>query len=593
MGHALVAGLLLLAIFVAWYDSGRVSQALGSLRHPEISTATRRQIAADALHMAMARPLLGWGFGTFAWIYPQFRSFYTNLPIHAAHDDFAQALAELGFLGFAAITWLLVIVFRRASRRLKDWEADSASCAQLASAIGAGALLLHGLSDFNMQVPANAAMFFALCAITCAGRNHDFSARQPGKFASAVLVLAALLFAVTCGISFREQQLARTWEPARLVRAAQFNRFDAQPWLRLGYLELNAADSEAAALDLARAAQLNPHDARTWLELAQAHSALADDAGAKHSLDVAVSYAPTTPTNLAVAAGLYFQIGERQAGLAQLRALTENSPDLVPASVELAWRATHDVEIVLQKVAARNVDAQFALLQVLIEHDDLASAKRVWAQIHREHPTLNARQAFSYLQFLIEKNDGSEAEAVWRAVTAQPAYAAYRGDEGRLVNGGFESGVLNAGLGWRYQEAQGVKVFLDPSVAHGGKQSLALAFHGEVAETGMMQYVPVKPNANYHLGGFFQSKQLDGAGGLQWQIIENGTGTLLGATPTLTEADSWEEFGADFDTGPKTQIVVLRLVRMPEGNVLEGKVWFDDLSLASKPSAIGNGSRKH
>jgi hypothetical protein len=28
--------------------------------------------------MAMQRPILGWGLGTFPVVYPQFRTFYTN-----------------------------------------------------------------------------------------------------------------------------------------------------------------------------------------------------------------------------------------------------------------------------------------------------------------------------------------------------------------------------------------------------------------------------------------------------------------------------------------------------------------------------------
>jgi O-antigen ligase len=38
--------------------------------------------------MVRQRPLLGWGFGTFEVVYPSFRSFYTDLAVNAAHNDF-------------------------------------------------------------------------------------------------------------------------------------------------------------------------------------------------------------------------------------------------------------------------------------------------------------------------------------------------------------------------------------------------------------------------------------------------------------------------------------------------------------------------
>ena len=53
------------------------------------------------------RPVLGWGLGTFPTIYPHYRSFYTNLFINEAHNDYAQLLVETGLLGFALMLWFL------------------------------------------------------------------------------------------------------------------------------------------------------------------------------------------------------------------------------------------------------------------------------------------------------------------------------------------------------------------------------------------------------------------------------------------------------------------------------------------------------
>jgi hypothetical protein len=39
----------------------------------------------------------------------------------------------------------------------------------MAALIGCTGLLIHSLSDFNLQIPANAALFFALTAIATTG----------------------------------------------------------------------------------------------------------------------------------------------------------------------------------------------------------------------------------------------------------------------------------------------------------------------------------------------------------------------------------------------------------------------------------------
>ena len=57
-------------------------------------------------------PLLGWGLGTFPTIYPSFRSFYTNLFVNQAHNDYAQLLVETGLLGFGLMLWFVFRLYR-------------------------------------------------------------------------------------------------------------------------------------------------------------------------------------------------------------------------------------------------------------------------------------------------------------------------------------------------------------------------------------------------------------------------------------------------------------------------------------------------
>ncbi len=86
--------------------------------------------------MFRQRPLLGWGLGTFETVYPQFRSFYTNLLVDKAHNDYSQLLAETGIVGFALMVWFLVSVFRRALPKIRNWPSDVNGAVTLAAIIG-------------------------------------------------------------------------------------------------------------------------------------------------------------------------------------------------------------------------------------------------------------------------------------------------------------------------------------------------------------------------------------------------------------------------------------------------------------------------
>jgi O-antigen ligase len=131
----------------------------------EISGGMRFSIDRDTAKMFAHRPVLGWGLGTFPVVYPQFRSFYTNFFVNEAHNDYLQLLAETGILGFSTMAWFLFIVFRQVRRKTHKWTGDVSGAVSIACALGVLGILVHSLVDFNLQIPANAALFYVFCAI--------------------------------------------------------------------------------------------------------------------------------------------------------------------------------------------------------------------------------------------------------------------------------------------------------------------------------------------------------------------------------------------------------------------------------------------
>jgi O-antigen ligase len=164
-----LAGFLGIAlILLAWLGGGDLAERMASIHNGtrmELSGGTRLTIDGDALKMFAQKPLFGWGLGVFPDVYPQFSSLSTNLQLGAAHNDYLQLLVEMGALGFATVLWFVLTLFRSALRKLKHCPLDTNAAVTLASMLGITGILVHSLVDFNLQIPANAALFYVLCVV--------------------------------------------------------------------------------------------------------------------------------------------------------------------------------------------------------------------------------------------------------------------------------------------------------------------------------------------------------------------------------------------------------------------------------------------
>ncbi|HVN19628.1 MAG TPA: O-antigen ligase family protein [Dongiaceae bacterium] len=168
---SVAAFVVVLMSLLVWLGGKELTTKVSSISteaRGEISGGMRLSIDKDGLHMFRHRPILGWGLGTFPVVYPQFRSFYTNFFVNEAHNDYVQLLAEMGILGFATMVWLLVLVYRHAVRKIANWTGQMSGAVTLACTLGIAGILLHSLLDFNLQIPANAALFYVLCTVVAA-----------------------------------------------------------------------------------------------------------------------------------------------------------------------------------------------------------------------------------------------------------------------------------------------------------------------------------------------------------------------------------------------------------------------------------------
>jgi O-antigen ligase len=158
-----VAFCLVTALFLAWIAPQQVGSRITDIHDP-----ARWLIHRDSIHMFAAHPFLGSGFGSFATAFPRYRVFYDGFFINHAHDDYLELLLETGLAGWGVAVWFIVVLYREGLRNLRSARLSPAALISTAALAGCTGLLAHSFLDFNLHIPANAALFYVLCAIATA-----------------------------------------------------------------------------------------------------------------------------------------------------------------------------------------------------------------------------------------------------------------------------------------------------------------------------------------------------------------------------------------------------------------------------------------
>ena len=175
------AFLAVVIVFLIWMGGNELTRRLVSIHseaREEINGGVRLSIDRDCLRMLIKRPFLGWGLGAFPIVYPEFRSFYTTFFVNHAHNDYLQLLVETGLAGFSIAVWFLVLMFRQAAHKLNNWTETASGAMTVAAVLGCVGILVHSFLDFNLQIPANAALFYVLCAIAASAPLQESQRRR-------------------------------------------------------------------------------------------------------------------------------------------------------------------------------------------------------------------------------------------------------------------------------------------------------------------------------------------------------------------------------------------------------------------------------
>jgi len=134
-------------------------------------SGSRMDIWWDSLPIIKDHPL-GIGLSNYENVFQVYnQSFTSDKTVIHAHNDYLQLLIETGWVGFFTIMSGFFIFLGKSARRIKqlDFRRDPLRFFLAVGAFsGLISMCVHGLFDFNLQIPANCLYFVVLMAILSA-----------------------------------------------------------------------------------------------------------------------------------------------------------------------------------------------------------------------------------------------------------------------------------------------------------------------------------------------------------------------------------------------------------------------------------------
>ncbi len=139
----------------------------------------RDDVVAYALPQLRERPVTGFGAGAFETSFQRFPGRDVTGLFNHAHNDFLQFAIEYGLVGVVPLAGFVLWAFWHGLRPMIRRRSIYRSGVGLGACMGILSLMIHSATDFNLQMPANAATFVVLCAIAVlAGHHHRGNRRR-------------------------------------------------------------------------------------------------------------------------------------------------------------------------------------------------------------------------------------------------------------------------------------------------------------------------------------------------------------------------------------------------------------------------------
>ncbi len=378
--------------------------------------------------------------------------------------------------------------------------------------------------------------------------------------------------------------------PEGALEAIEWDARNPEYYRMLGrYYERSVLDGDAekAVRFYKWAVERDPNQAQLWAELGGAYRAAGRPGDAREAYEQARELFPNSPSINWRLGNFYIQQGRVEEALAALRKALLGDPQLRLPAYELIWTAGVKRELILARMIPPDVDIYFHYLNYLVRTDRLEAAVQVWERLLDLEQGFEPHATFPYLDALIRGRRIDQLTEVWEAVINRNASLFRRQpwDQNLILNGDFESQILNGGLGWRIRPAEGVVVKVDTLTFFDGTRSLKIQFGGELNldYRHITHHVSVRPDTNYRFVAYTRARSITTDSGPRLELVDfYNRNEWFFHTGDIVGTSSWTRHELEFTTGRDTKLLTLRVVRAPSqkfDNKIAGTLWVDRVSL--------------
>lgn len=421
-----------------------------------------------------------------------------------------------------------------------------------------------------------------------------------------ILGLAVCLFVLLfyqAGKLWLADHYVRSNTLTKLERGAALEPGNADAWDALGrfrQLDFSNSDPAGALADYQRAVRVNPLSAHHLMNLAGAYEAVGDVRQARNAFQSARNVYPLSAEVAWNYGNFLLRQDQSAEGYAEIQRAVSSDPKLLTLAISRTWRASHDVNVLLDQVLPADPDAYLLALDYFASTKQMDPALVVWQRlVQTKKPILLAR-SFPLLDELILEDRSTDAQKVWTGALAMAGLSSDPPLRHSLIwNGDFAQDFAGGGLGWRWHTPIGVDFAFDTVPQTYGVRSAQFFFGGgtnpEISEPA--QFVPVEPNRNYQFHAYMKTESITTEMGMRFWIIDpNHPAAVNVVTENLTGSHPWTAIDMNVVTSPQTHFLLIRLRRDGSrmfDNKLSGVAWIADVSLvvAQQPATNESGPR--
>jgi Flp pilus assembly protein TadD len=421
--------------------------------------------------------------------------------------------------------------------------------------------------------------------------NVEIRSRVLGRLLLGLAVVAFLLALVWIGKAYVAQRLAEQPSVHNLQLAIKLDPGNAEYHIQLGRLYEfvpATADSVKAVEQFKRAAELSPYNPAAWLNLALASEFQGNVEQAVQYLQKTDYLAPRLPEYQWPIGNSYLLHNNTHEAFRHFKVVLAGTREYDQLIYRMAWKASGDPKVVLQDLIPDDLGAEFSYLSYLMTQHQYEETQPVWQRIINGKTVFTPQHVGGYIDGLISAHEPGRAFQVWTDLERKGIvrYASPGPNPNLVTNGDFEDQMLDLGFAWRIIGVDGAYAGLDTSNYHSPAHSMLVAFTGKqnLSYRYVFQYVKVNPSTSYRLQGFMMTDGITTDSGPRLEVRDAYDARALDQmTPDMVgTSNGWSPLLLDFKTGPKTELIILSLTRLPSqklDNMIAGKVWLDDIRL--------------